>query len=299
MEQEELEFYLKAGKIASKVKTDAKKSIKTGEKLLEIAERIEKQILELEAKPAFPVNLSLNNNAAHYTPKINDTLELSENDVLKVDIGVQVEGFIADCAFTINPSNENAKLIEASEKALQNALSILKPGLEIGKIGEEIEKTIKSFGFQPVYNLSGHGLQQWETHSFPTIPNHANKDSKVLGDGMAFAIEPFATDGTGHVIEGGVVEIFSIQNHSPCRNPAARKILEFASEEYKTLPFAERWLHNSLKLSEFERKIALKELMQRGIFRQYPILHEQKGKLVSQAETTIIINNGEVKITVE
>jgi methionyl aminopeptidase len=150
-----------------------------------------------------------------------------------------------------------------------------------------------------VYNLSGHGLQQYETHSFPTIPNHANKDSKTLEDGMAFAIEPFATDGEGKVIEGGEVEIFSIQNPAPCRNLNARKIIEFVSEEYKTLPFAERWIHDSLKLSEFERKIALKELMQRNILHSYPILHEKPGKLVSQAETTIIINNDEVKITVE
>jgi len=299
MEKQEFEAYLKAGKIASKVKASAQKSIKPGQKLLEIAETIEKEIIELEARPAFPANLSINNIAAHYTPKVNDEATLLNSDVLKVDIGVHVNGFIADCAFTLDFSGNNSKLVEASEKALQNASSILKPGLEIGKIGEEIEKTIKSYGFNPVYNLSGHGLQAFETHAFPTIPNHANKDSKLLEDGMAFAIEPFATNGEGHVSESIDVEIFSIHEPKPCRNETARKILDFAEKEYKTLPFAERWIQNSLKLSEFSRKIALKELLQREILHSYPPLQEHHSKLVSQAETSIVINEGQVKILVE
>lgn len=299
MEEQEFKSYLKAGKIAAKVKANAQKSIKPGLRLLHIAETIENEIIELEAKPAFPVNLSINNIAAHYTPKANDEAMLLHSDLLKVDIGVHVNGFIADCAFTMDFSGNNAKLVEASEKALQNALSILKPGLEIGKIGEEIEKTIKSFGFNPVYNLSGHGLQAFETHSFPTIPNHANKDSKTLEDGMAFAIEPFATNGEGHVSDSREVEIFSINEPKPCRNLIARKILEFAEREYKTLPFAERWIQNSLKLPEFNRKIALKELMQREILHYYPPLQEHHSKLVSQAETSIIMHDGEAKILVE
>lgn len=299
MEKQEFESYLKAGKIAAKVKASAKKSIRPGLKLLHIAETIEKEIIELEAKPAFPANLSINNIAAHYTPKVNDEAVLLDSDLLKVDIGVHVNGFIADCAFTLDFSGNNSKLVEASEKALQNALSILKPCLEIGKIGEEIEKTIKSFGFNPIYNLSGHGLQAFETHSFPTIPNHANKDSKTLEEGMAFAIEPFATNGEGHVSDSREVEIFSIHEPKPCRNLTARKILDFAEREYKTLPFAERWIQNSLKLPEFNRKIALKELMQREIFHSYPPLQEHHSKLVSQAETSIVINNGEAKILVE
>lgn len=299
MEKQELENYLKAGRIASSVKAGARKGIRPGQSLLEIAEKIEKEIIEEGARPAFPVNLSVNENAAHYTPKIKDALVLGEKDLLKVDIGVHCEGFIADCAFSIDFSGESQKLVEASEKALENALSIIKPGLEIGKIGAEIERTIKSFGFEPVYNLSGHGLAEFETHSFPTIPNHTNHDSKVLEDGMAFAIEPFATNGQGHVSEGNDVEIFALKSPQNCRNATARSIVEFALEEYKTLPFAERWIQAALKPSEFERRVALKELMQRGILHQYPVLHEQKEKLVSQAETSIIISDGEVRILVE
>ncbi|MDO8647504.1 MAG: M24 family metallopeptidase, partial [Candidatus Diapherotrites archaeon] len=171
MKKQEFECYIKAGKIATKVKANARKHAKVGMKLLDLAECIEKEIIEEGGKPAFPVNLSANNVAAHYTPKINDELEIQENDVLKIDIGVHVEGFIADCACTVDFSGKNQKLVEASEKALENALTLVKPGLEIGKIGEEIEKTIKSFGFNPVYNLSGHGLAKYETHAFPTIPN--------------------------------------------------------------------------------------------------------------------------------
>ena len=113
--------------------------------------------------------------------------------------------------------------------------------VHIDRAGEHYSLRRKK-GFEPIHNLSGHGLGEYETHVPPTIPNDSRLDERVLEDGMAIAIEPFATNGEGNVKESQQSEIFQIDEPKPVRNPFARKILEFAKKEYKSLPFAERWL---------------------------------------------------------
>ncbi len=297
MDSKTAEKYVKAGKILGSVQKKARKSAVADKKLLDIALVVEKAVKDLsegKAKLAFPVNLSLNEAAAHYTPGTGDETVLGKNDVLKIDIGVHIDGFIADGSFTVNPSNEWANLIEASELALENALSIAKLGLEIGKIGTEIEKTIKGKGFKPVQNLTGHGLEQYVQHAAPGIPNIENNDTRKLEDGQAYAFEPFATDGEGIVREGAQSEIFAVEEARLIRNNHARNVLEFILENYNTLPFAERWIADGLKMSEFQRKIGLRELLKAKCIKAFPVLKEEQGKMVSQAENSIIIHEGKV-----
>ena len=298
MEQKEVENHIKAGKILQEVQKKARKSIKPGRKLLDIALELEKEIVAQGGKTAFPVNLSRNSEAAHYTPGVGDTAVLGEEDVMKVDMGVHVGGRIADASFTISFSSEHAKMIEASEKALENALSVVKEGVRLDKIGKEIEKTIRGYGFEPVHNLSGHGLEEYETHAPPTIPNDSRLDDRVLEDGMAIAIEPFATDGQGFVKESQQSEIFQLEEVKPVRNMFARKILDFVDKEYRTLPFAERWVQENVKMSEFQRKIALRELLQKKCIKAFPVLKEDAGKTVTQAETSLILHDGKEIILV-
>ena len=303
MEKKEFESYVKAGKIWKLTAKKARKIVKPDRKLLDMALALEKAIIDIakeegtkEAKPAFPVNLSRNEEAAHATPSSTDSSELLENDVLKVDIGVQVDGFIADGALTFNFSNSFAKMIGANEKALENALSVIKPGIELWKIGKEIEQTLKKFGYNPIQNLSGHGLEKHEQHAQPSIPNIDNKDNRKIEEGKALAVEPFASTGKGFVHESGKVEIFSLKEALPVRNAHARMVLEHVSENYLTMPFAERWLEKELKLSEFQRKTALRELLKNNCLAAYPVLKEEQEKIVTQAEKTIVVF--EEKVTV-
>ncbi len=295
MEKKEFEKYIKAGKVLKQVKANAVKKAKIGMKLLDLAESIEKEIIEAEAGMAFPVNLSLNNFAAHYTPSFDDKTVIEKKDVLKIDIGVHIEGFIADSSITLDFSKENGKLIEASEQALENALSLIKIGTELGKIGKEIEKTIEGFGFKPVENLTGHGLMKYIAHAPPAIPNISKNDPRKIEDGNAYAIEPFASTGNGRIKEGAKTEIFEFSKAIPLRNMDARKILEKSIEEFKGLPFAERWL--TKEFGETKTKIALRELISKEALKAHPVLKEDKEILVSQAEHTIIAFEEEIKIT--
>jgi methionyl aminopeptidase len=286
------EKILQAGQIASQVKKYAREIIKKDVPLLEIAEKIEGKIFELGGKPAFPVNLSTDNIAAHYTPSHDD--KTPAGGLLKVDIGVHVDGWIADTAFSLDLENseENKKLIEASEKALGNSMEIFKEGESLNNIGEKISETIESFGFSPVINLGGHGLEKEDFHAEPFIPNFDNKKNILIEKGL-YAIEPFATTGFGKVHDGNPSGIYQLISEKNIRSPIAREILGFIIEEYQTFPFCSRWL---VKKFGVRALFGLKQLEANGNLYQFAQLIEKKGAKVSQSEDTILIDE-EKKVT--
>ncbi|MEK6959457.1 MAG: type II methionyl aminopeptidase [archaeon] len=288
METNILNDYKKAGIVwASSIKI-AQKKCKEGTSLLALAQEIEKYALDEGCTPAFPVNLSINEEAAHFTPKWKDEYKLKESDILKVDIGVACNGYICDGAISINLDNKYAKQIEANDLALENAISKVGFGKEIDLIGAEIENTLKAKGFNPVYNLGGHGLEQYDIHSWPSIPNHSKGSTTIMDEEGVIAIEPFASTGEGKVGEVKNVEIFSIEGKPTVRNPAAREIYKVA-EQYNKMPFAERWLRAQVNMDDFKFTFALKELMKTSIFHTYAGLKESKGAMVSQSEKSLIV----------
>jgi len=284
---------LQAGEIAKQVREFIEPKIKKGTPLLEIAELIENKIVELKGKPAFPTNLSINEIAAHYTPIVND--QTKAHGLLKIDFGVHVDGFISDTAFSVDLENSelNKKLIEASKTALENVLKKINKETRINEIGIEVEKTINKFGFNPIINLSGHGLEQYDLHAEITIPNHDDLDTTKIGTRLC-AIEPFATNGNGKIHDGIESEIFALIDDKTPRSNTAREILNFIIEEYQQLPFCTRWL-----IKEFGSKalIGIRELNRNGNLHNFPQLVETTKGIVSQAEHTILIEDNEVIIT--
>ena len=229
------EKILKAGNIANDVKKYARTIAKKGTLLLEIAEKIEAKIVELGGKPAFPVNLSINDIAAHYTPSHDDKTLAS--GLLKVDLGVHVDGWIADTAFSIDLENneENKRLILVSELALKNASKVIKLNVKNNEIGRIVEETISSGEISPIINLSGHGIDKYELHSGITIPNIDNHQQIPLKEGL-YAIEPFTTNGAGKVYDGKDSGIYELVSERNIRGQSARDILNFIIKEYETLP---------------------------------------------------------------
>lgn len=280
----ELESYQKAGEISVKIREFAKNFIKPDMLLVEIAQKIHKEIEKNNAIPAFPVNLSLDDIAAHYHPTLED--EKKASGLLKIDIGISVNGYIADTAFSLDltPDKKHKKLIESAEQALESALKIVENNPTLNDIGKTIKETIEKKGFSPVINLSGHSLSQYNVHAGITIPNYANNNQNKLDKG-AFAIEPFATTGEGKIYEGPPGNIYSITKLKNTRSPTARKILDYVWNKYQTLPFSLREIQEKFgNMSKF----ALKELEQNSIIRSYPQFIEISHKPVAQAEHTFI-----------
>jgi methionyl aminopeptidase len=282
-ENEILNNYKKAGQIAYAVKEYAKSIIKKDMLLYEITEKMESKIIELGGKLAFPTTICIDEIAAHKTPLFED--KETARGLLKVDFGVHINGYISDCAFSIDLENnkENKEIINASETALKNSLKSINQNTRLRDIGNKIQKNITNFNLNPIKNLSGHSLEQFEIHSGITIPNYDNGIESKLERGF-YAIEPFATKGEGRVYEGGNSRIYLLQNIRPVRDSFSREVFSYIQEEYHTLPFCSRWL-----IKKFGKKvlITLNLLEKQKIIKQYAQLIEASKEKVSQSETTI------------
>ncbi|MEM2144519.1 MAG: type II methionyl aminopeptidase [Candidatus Jordarchaeaceae archaeon] len=290
-EEEKFEKYRKAGNAVKAVRETARKIVQPGASILDICERIENELLSKEVGLSFPCNISVNNIAAHYTSPLDDKSLINENDVVKVDFGTHVDGYIADTAFTVCFKAEYEKLIEASEKALEVAIDMIRPGVETNLIGEKIEETIKGYGFRPIKDLSGHLLDQYILHGSKIIPNISIPHGTKIEKGEVYALETFATTGSGSVTEAPYAYIYSLLPlRVPLRFKGSRQVLGLVQKEFKTLPFAERWL--AKKVSKAGFKLAIKELTEKGLFHAYNVLSDKKGSLVSQAEHTLIVIDG-------
>ncbi|MGE5685667.1 MAG: type II methionyl aminopeptidase [Nitrososphaerota archaeon] len=283
------ENYIKAGKIASEVREYARTQDHTGRTLSEICNDVENEIIKKGGEPAFPVNVSLNDIAAHYTAVPNDPTVVKNTDVLKIDVGVHIDGYIADTAVTVSFDSKYQDLIDIAQRALDEAIGIARSNTRVSDIGRTIEKTITKYGCKPIQNLSGHSLERYTIHAGQSIPNiWTIGHSFNLSVNNVYAIEPFVTtkDGQGIVYEGKVKNIFGITSRKRTKDQRADELLEYLWNKFKTLPFALRWV-----VKDYEEKEALsllETLLKKKNVHAYPILVEGSNRIVVQAEHTII-----------
>ncbi|MGI0046191.1 MAG: type II methionyl aminopeptidase [Nitrosotalea sp.] len=293
----QIQDYVNAGKIASEVRENARKKYHVGSTLFEICESIEKEIERKGGKCAFPVNASLNEIAAHYTAEPNDNIVVKETDLLKIDLGVQINGYIADTAVTVCYDPNYDYLVQAAEAALKEAISIIHSGTKSSDVGKIIENTVKQMGGTPIANLSGHSLEQYTIHAGKSVPNIWSIGSFSFQSTEAYACEPFVTtrDGLGFVREGKTKNIFSLVTRKRTKDDDANKMIDFIWQKFNMLPFALRWL-----MPEYDEKSArniLDKLIQNKIVRSYPILVEANKQRVAQAEHTFIPQEKGIVVT--
>ncbi len=282
------EDYVRAGKIAGEVREMARNKNWVGKTVFEICEEVEREIKSRGAKCAFPVNTSINEVAAHYTAEPNDPLTIKDTDLVKIDLGAQINGYIADTAVTVCYDPQFEGLVKAAEDALNNAMSMIKAGIKASDIGRRIEKTIKELGYKPIANLSGHSLEQYTIHAGKSIPNIWSIGSFSLSEKSAYACEPFVTtdEGLGFVREGKAKNIFALVSRKKTKDEKADELLDQIWKKFNMLPFALRWL-----LDEWEEKEArktLEVLIKKKAVQAYPVLIEANEQRVSQAEHTFI-----------
>ncbi|MBM3304039.1 MAG: type II methionyl aminopeptidase [Candidatus Aenigmarchaeota archaeon] len=294
MDEDILEKYLKAGKIAAEVCSKLRAMLKPGVKLMDVAEFAENEMRKLGGEPAFPINISINDVAAHYTPQFNDEKVIGSRDLVKIDVGVHVDGYIGDTAFTW--CAEENKLIGASEKVLDAAIAVIRPGVTVSEIGSAIEAKAKELGVGVIVNLTGHTLDRFVFHGAPSIPNVKNDNKYAFNEDDVIAIEPFVLESNGTVKDSTPVEIYRYVMGRPVRLAEARKILELAAGKYNELPFAKRWLAKE-GMSPLKVQMALNQLEQLGAIETYPTLKESRGRPIVQAEHTIIVRDKPIVTT--
>ncbi|MHA1155933.1 MAG: type II methionyl aminopeptidase [Candidatus Heimdallarchaeota archaeon] len=292
-----LEKYLQAGEISIKVKDLLRKKVKVGASVLELCEAGEAKIAELGGKWAFPLNVSINNIAAHYSAPPEDDLVIKTGDIVKIDCGIHIDGYIADTAFTVSFGTDHGDLIKASEEATKAAIDMIRPGIFTDRLGEEIESIIRSYGYRPIRDLNGHQLEQNLLHGPITIPNVSGTKGIKLEEGQAFAIETFATSGTGsiHPDEGRCFIFHLVPFQIGLRLDASRKARKVILAKYQDFPFTTRWIANEITFPT--TKVALRDLSNKGQIKRYPALCDVKGSFVSQSEHTVYLTGSSRVIT--
>ncbi len=268
MNECERENYIEAGKIAAQVLKEAGSRIKEQVTLLDVAEYAESRIKDLGGSMAFPCNISINEIASHYTPD-DDKERFKRGDVVKIDIGVHIEGYIADTARTVEVgTSDHTQLIRACEDALDNAILSVKDSVQTRTVGKVIETALKKRGFSTIKHLTGHSLERYKLHAGITIPNYGSILSQRIKKGHVFAIEPFATYGKGEIRYG--------QPHIYAAGRVRTKAHQSILNRFGTLPFARRWVP----------EMSMDDL--KGL-RVYFELIESGGAIVAQSEHTVIV----------
>ncbi len=288
--EDEWDRWRRAGVIAREALDIARPMIKPGTKVIDIVEAVESYIREHATGLSFPCNVAINHIAAHYTSPLNDETVIQDGDLVTVDCGAHVEGCISDSAFTVALNPEHESLVKAAEEAVRAAVDVIRPGAKLNTIGELIEDTIHSAGFEPVKQLTGHQLEEWTLHGEKQVPCVSGKPEVVVEAGEAYAIEVFASTGSGNVTEQPNPLIYQLLPiRVPVRFRGSRQFLSIARREYREFPFAERWLAQRMRHAAL--KMAIRELRQNGALIAHPILAEEKGVFVSQHEHTVLITD--------
>lgn len=295
MRPPDLDKLRRSGQISATAREECKKLIVPGARLAAIAERAEEIIRDMGGEPAFPAQLSRNNIAAHYCSAPDDPQEVQPGDIVKFDCGTHVDGYVTDNATTVDlQAGPGSALVAATRTALDNAISVMGPGASLTEVGHQIETTIETFGFTPVYNLTGHGVARWIIHCAPSVPNYADARAGTLKANQTIACEPFACDGRGYIEEAGKAEVFGL-TRKPKPKDKLPDDMAAALEAIHGLPFARRTLRRYLDSDKLVEE-CLKLLQKRKLLHGYPPLVEKAGVRVAQTEHTIFIHEDRAEV---
>jgi len=284
---------LRAGAVSREARERAVELVHEGGLLRELAEEVEGLMARRGLRPAFPTCISIDDVAAHYSPTHDDDLRFHRGNVVKLDLGAQQDGWVADTAQTVEVGTRNwTALIRASELALQTAIEAVHAGVSTRAIGEGIQRAIESQGYRPIRNLTGHTVERYLLHAGKSVPNIPHGHD-VLEEGEVVAIEPFASSGAGQVDGRRGGNIYRVLRTKPLKQAELNDYLALLSKEFRTLPFAERWAYRV----EPRTPTLLNSLLRTGAVMSYPALLDVEKGIVSQTEHTMIVRSSGAEVT--
>jgi methionyl aminopeptidase len=291
----DLDKLRQSGRISARALAHGRAMIVPGARIEDVQRAVEAKIRELGGEPAFPAQVSRNHIAAHYCSPPGDATVVAAGDIVKLDCGTHVDGYVTDNATTVDlRDGDNSLLCTASRMALENAIAVMGPGASLTEVGRQVEKTITAMGFQPVRNLCGHGVARFTIHCAPSVPNYPDPRAGKLKPNMTIACEPFASDGVGMIDVDGDAEVFMLKRDVRPKDglPAA---VEKALQQSQGLPFARRDLERWLGVAKAGED-ALRLLRRKDLVDEYPPLCEKPGVRIAQFEHTIFIGESGAEV---
>ena len=276
---EEIARWREAGRISGRARELGLRLIVPGAKRREVAEAIEQYIRSEGAQPAFPANLSRNQEAAHYTPSPQDAEVFVEGDLVKVDVGAHLDGAISDTADSVEVGGRRRyeNLVRAAREGLAAGVARVRAGVRVDDVSRAIATAIRARGLKPIEDLTGHSIERYLLHAGKSIPNVPGASGATLEEGEIVAIEPFATNGMGRIANGPFGNIARFRRDPGSSDPVAARLFG----RFRTLPFALRWADAP------EERAALQRA--RRVLQTYPVFVERGGGWVAQAEHTVLV----------
>ncbi len=283
---DDLDRWREAARIASRAREYGLTLVVPGARRRDVADAIERFVRSEGAEPAFPTNLSRNDEAAHYSPAPDDAAEFVAGDLVKVDVGAHLDGAIADTADTVEVGGTRRyeNLVRAAREAVRDGIAEVRAGASVDAVGRAVARAIRARGFKPIVDLSGHSIERYLLHAGKTIPNVPGVSDARLAEGEIIAIEPFATNGVGRITNGpfGHIQRFRSDPGS------ADAVLASLFSRFRTLPFSPRWATSPEERAALQRG--------RRFLQSYPVFVERGHGAVAQAEHTVLVraDRGEV-----
>ncbi|EAS66866.1 proliferation associated protein [Dictyostelium discoideum AX4] len=260
----------------------------------------------LEKGIAFPTCVSVNNCVGHFSPLKGNTRTLKQGDVVKIDLGCHIDGYIAVGAHTIIIGNTSAEsmtgkvadAICAAHYALEAALRMIRPGKTSNEVTQVIEKISDMYGVTSVSGILSHELKRFIIDGEKVIFSKNEPSQKIqtyeFQENEVYCIDIVMSTGEGKAREEAdrpTIYRRNLDSTYKLKSKASRDFKDQIVKRYSALPFPLR------NFDEKVSKLGLVELVEHQVLAAYPVLFDRSGCEVVQFKTTVLVlPNGNHKL---
>ncbi|KAK1351593.1 ERBB-3 BINDING PROTEIN 1 [Heracleum sosnowskyi] len=260
---------------------------------------------KVEKGIAFPTCLSVNNTVCHFSPLASDETVLEEGDVIKIDMGCHIDGFIAVVAHTHvlqqgKVTGKAADVLAAANTAAEVALRLVRPGKKNKDVTEAIQKVAAAYDCKVVEGVLSHQLKQFVIDGNKVVLSVGNADTRVddaeFEENEVYAIDIVASTGDGKpkMLDEKQTTVYkrAVDQNYHLKMKASRFIFSEISQKFPIMPFTAR------ALEEKRARLGLVECVNHDLLQPYPVLHEKPGTFVAHIKFTVLLMpNGSDRVT--
>lgn len=256
---------------------------------------------EMRRGIAFPTSISINNCICHFSPAKSDAdLKLKNGDLIKIDMGGHIDGFIAVVAHSLivgatpekPASGPAADVLHAAYQAAAVALRLVIPGGENDVVTDTVQKVAESYKCKPVSGMLSHELKQFRIDGDKTIIQNPNEAQKKNHESCEFEVnEVYAVDvlistgeGKGREVDSKATIYKKTEEVYQLKMKASRAVLSDVDKKFGPMPFTLRYFDDEVKA-----KMGLKECLNHKLIEPFPVLHEKDGEFVAQFKFTVLL----------
>mmetsp|Transcript_40461 Transcript_40461/g.89906 ORF Transcript_40461/g.89906 Transcript_40461/m.89906 type:complete len:391 (+) Transcript_40461:54-1226(+) len=321
--------YKAAAEIANKAIAAVIAEVKDGAKVVDLCNcgdnLINKEVEKIfkgkliEKGVAFPTCVSVNSTVGHFSPASDDTTTVKDGDIVKIDLGVHIDGFISTQAQTVVVQAGDAAIkgraadvIAAARTAYEAALRLIRPGKKVSDVAGPLQKIVEAYGCNLVEGVMSHQMKQFIIDGNKCVLNKPSPEHKVedaeFAENEVYAIDIVVSTGDGKtkVLDEKETTVYkrALDMEYQLKLKASRAVFSEINRRFPAMPFTVRALVEGVEKDDKSKELAkqlklgMVECLNHGLLHPYPVLHEKSGELVAQVKHTVLLMpNGSDQVT--